>query len=64
MTETRIKVQNYTHFRDQLGVSRSTFFKLLREDPNFPRPFKVGGRNVLYVHECDEYVRQCAERSR
>lgn len=41
------------HFRPAaaaklLGISRSTFYRLLRDDPTFPKPHRFGSRITLF----------------
>ena len=46
-----------------LGVGRTTVCALLRDDPDFPRPIKIGGRNVAFrLTEIEEWA--AAQRPR
>lgn len=63
MAEDRLAAQTRPNFQSQLGISRAKFYQLAARDPSFPKPFEIGGRKVYYVHECNEYVRRCAERA-
>lgn len=64
MSDERLTVQSRLQFQQQLSVGRTKYYQLKKQDPDFPRSFEIGGKEVLYVHECNEYVRSRAEASR
>ncbi|PTW49329.1 CP4-57 regulatory protein AlpA [Sphingomonas faeni] len=39
-----------------LPVSRATFFRTTRNDPNFPKAEKIGAREVWHKDEIEEYA--------
>lgn len=42
---------------ERLGVGRTTLYKLVAEDPTFPRPVKVGRKVVAWRSDLlDEWV--------
>ncbi len=59
--QRRRAVQSQQSFRDQLDVGPTKFYDLLKEDPRFPRRFKIGKGWVYYIDDFNEYVRKCAE---
>jgi predicted DNA-binding transcriptional regulator AlpA len=61
-TEKPKRVQTQARFMDQLDVGRTKFYTLLTDDPRFPRRFKIGGRWVFFVGDCNEYLAACAAK--
>jgi predicted DNA-binding transcriptional regulator AlpA len=56
MAEKR-KLIDIHEFSTRLSVSRSSIYRLLKEDTSFPRPVKIGPRRVVFVQlEADAYV--------
>ncbi len=39
-----------------LFISKNTLYVWLRNNPDFPRPFKIGRRNLWKQTEVDEYL--------
>lgn len=64
MENARLAAQPRLKFQEQLGIGRTKYYELKKTDPRFPQSFEIGGKEVLYIHECNEYVRLCAESSR
>ncbi len=58
---TAIDVQGQPRFIKQLDTGRTKFYELMHSDPRFPKRFKLGGKWVYYIKDCNEYVKQCAE---
>jgi len=54
-------VQSQPRFIKQLDTGRTKFYEMMARDPRFPKRFKLGGKWVYYVDECNEYIRQCAD---
>lgn len=52
-------VQSQTQFRRQINCGQAKFYELMRADAHFPKRFKIGGKWVYYIDDCNEYVRQC-----
>lgn len=49
----------------RLGIGLSTFWYLVKNDPEFPKPFKLGPRTTVnYDREVDDYVATRAAKSR
>jgi predicted DNA-binding transcriptional regulator AlpA len=43
-----------------LRVSRSSAERLIKNDPSFPRPFKIAGRRYVRFQDLQEWVSQKA----
>jgi predicted DNA-binding transcriptional regulator AlpA len=39
------------------GLSRSWLYELMKHDPGFPKPLKVGRRTLFYQHEIEDWLR-------
>lgn len=39
-----------------LNISRGKLYKLLRSEPLFPRPIKIGGQLYFVPEELDEFI--------
>lgn len=49
----------------RLGIGLSTYWYLVKNDPDFPRPFKLGVRTTVnYDSEVDAYVAARAAKCR
>lgn len=45
----------------KLGVSRSTFYAMLKDDPRFPKPVRLTQQRVGYLEsEIDDYIQALA----
>jgi predicted DNA-binding transcriptional regulator AlpA len=40
----------------QTGLGRSMIYKLARQDPDFPKPVKVGKATLFMAHEVDAWL--------
>jgi prophage regulatory protein len=50
---------------EKLGIGLSTLWLKAKNDPDFPKPFKLGPRTTIFLeHELDEYLAVCASKSR
>jgi prophage regulatory protein len=50
---------------EKLQIGLSSVWWKVKNDPTFPRPFKLSPRTtVFYEHELDEYLAACAAKSR
>ena len=50
---------------EKLGIGLSTLWLRAKNDPNFPKPFKLGPRTTIFFeHELDGYLAACAAKSR
>lgn len=47
-----------------LGTSRSTLYEILKKDPTFPRPFKLGHRTFFVESELEAWLQSKVEESR
>ncbi|GJL93401.1 hypothetical protein [Hyphococcus sp.] len=54
-------VQSQPRFIKQLDTGRTKFYEMMANDPRFPKRFKLGGKWVYFVDDCNEFVRQCAD---
>lgn len=59
--QRRQAIQSQPRFIRQLDVGRTKFYDLMNSDLRFPKRFKLGGKWVYYIDDCNEYIRQCAE---
>lgn len=45
-----------------LGVARTTFYRMQKTDPNFPKPIKLSVRNSGYlITEIQDYIKQLSD---
>lgn len=51
-----LRLESLNATRKRLDVSRPTIYRLLRRDPTFPRPIKIGSRTLFAVHEIDAWM--------
>jgi prophage regulatory protein len=49
MAENQIRIIRRKELEARLGLARSTIYDLLRSDPSFPRPVKIGARAIGWV---------------
>lgn len=49
MTTNSLVVGTTEVHNAMLGVSRATMYRILAEDPTFPRPFKIGLRKNAWL---------------
>ncbi|RQU92479.1 AlpA family transcriptional regulator [Burkholderia cenocepacia] len=47
-----------------IGSGLTTLWSLVKNDPMFPRPFKVGRMTLFYTAELDTYLARKAHGSR
>jgi prophage regulatory protein len=49
----------------KLDIGLSTLWSKAKNDPDFPKPFKLGPRTTLFLeNELDDYLAACAAKSR
>ncbi len=36
---------------ERLSLSKATIYRLIQEDPSFPRPVKIGMRSIAFIEE-------------
>lgn len=47
-----------------IGVSKATFYRLLKEDPKFPKGIRVSARCVVWkVSDLDEWISSKSEEA-
>ncbi len=51
MTTKSLVVGTIEIYTGMLDVSRSTFHRIMRDDPTFPKPFKIGLRKNAWFRE-------------
>ena len=51
---------------EYFGMAVSTFWRKVKEDPDFPKPVKISGSNItiFLVSELDEYLSKQVDASR
>jgi prophage regulatory protein len=50
---------------EKLGIGLSTLWLKVKNEPDFPKPFKLAPRTTIFLErELDEYLVACAARSR
>lgn len=50
---------------EKLAIGLSTLWLKVKNDPEFPKPFKLGPRTTIFFeNELDEYLAKCAEKAR
>lgn len=56
-----IRIKNVFRY---LGEPKSTFYSLVKSDPDHPKPFKLGARiAVVYKADCDAYLAKKKRKS-
>lgn len=51
-----LRLESLNSARKRLDISRPTIYRLIRRDPTFPRPVKIGSRTLFAVHEIDAWM--------
>jgi prophage regulatory protein len=51
-----LRLESLESTRKRIAVSRPTIYRLVRRDPTFPRPVKIGSRTMFAVHEIDAWL--------
>lgn len=60
---THSRLIKFSELLNRTALSRSEAFRRVRNDPNFPKPTKLGPRSTAFVEaEVDAYVHQCIAR--
>ncbi len=54
MTDPR-PVGDVRAVRRSLNICRTTLYKLMREDPDFPAPFSIAGKLTFFLDEVEHY---------
>jgi prophage regulatory protein len=50
---------------EKLGIGLSTLWLRAKNEPDFPKPVKLGPRTTIFFeNELDQYLAACAARSR
>ncbi|KJJ95051.1 regulatory protein [Burkholderiaceae bacterium 26] len=50
---------------EKLGIGLSTLWARAKNDPEFPRPVKLGPATTVFLeHELDAYLAKCAAETR
>lgn len=59
-----MRVIRLDQVKDKVGLSRSTIYRRIANG-GFPKPIILGGRASGWIeHEVDEWILQCARKSR
>jgi prophage regulatory protein len=64
-SENQIRVIRRRQLEARLGLARSTIYDLLRTDPGFPKPIKLGRKAVGWLeHEIDAWLAEQVRKTR
>jgi prophage regulatory protein len=65
MSDHLLSIERPQQVWARLNVSPATGWRRVRNDPDFPRPVKLGPNSTGFLrHEVDAYIRTLAERRR